>query len=107
MARRCGCCALGPFASPAHRHAPKRPVAAADTFSALVAEAARWRQVALVVETPALLRRAREARETIALAWDHREEGADTVIPTADPLGLVISMAFGFAHGQPGDDRCP
>lgn len=79
----------------------KRPPNADTTFFALVKEAARWRQMALVAEAPSLLHRAREARQATTPTRNHSgDEDAGKV----DPVRLVVSMAFGFAHRRPDDD---
>nr|UMO78671.1 hypothetical protein [Pandoravirus belohorizontensis] len=87
--------------APTDSRMSKKPPTTDATFSALVKETARWRQMALVAETPALLHRAREAREATMPTWNHvGDEDAGTV----DPMRLVVSMAFGFAHHRPDDD---
>ncbi|AVK74911.1 hypothetical protein pqer_cds_489 [Pandoravirus quercus] len=101
MAHRCRDGSPDRFTPTDYCMSKKSPTADDTTFSALVSEAARWRQMALVDETPALLHRAREAREATMPTWNRGGDGDGAKV---DPVRLVVSMAFGFAHHRPDDD---
>lgn len=102
MARRGKATALGRPAPTDRRSVPGSSCATGTTLYALTREAARWRQMVLVARTPRLLAEAREAREATMPTWDRGDDVGDT--GKVDPVRLVVSMAFGFAHLRPEDD---